>query len=50
MTEPTRRPPLGWFPEQPKPRLYDRMVEILRVHPSDDPQREHEVADHANIR
>lgn len=31
MTEPTRRPPLGLFPDQPKPRLYDRMIEVLRV-------------------
>lgn len=31
MIEPTRRPPLGLFPDQPKPRLYDRMVEVLRV-------------------
>jgi len=32
MNEPTRRPPLGLFPDQPKPRLYDRMIEVLRVH------------------
>jgi site-specific recombinase XerD len=32
MTEPPRRPPLGLFPDQAKPRLYDRMIEVLRVH------------------
>jgi len=26
-----RRPPLGFFPDQPAPRLYDRIVEVLRV-------------------
>lgn len=24
--------PLGLFPEQPQPRLYDRIIEVLRVH------------------
>jgi hypothetical protein len=24
--------PLGLFPGQPRPRLYDRMIEALRVH------------------
>jgi hypothetical protein len=27
-----RRSPLGLFPDQPTPRLYDCIVEILRVH------------------
>ncbi len=26
-----RRPPLGLFPDKPAPRLYDRIVEVLRV-------------------
>ncbi len=26
-----RRSPLGLFPDQPIPRLYDRMVEVLRT-------------------
>jgi len=25
--------PLGLFSEQPRPRLYDRVIEVLRVHP-----------------
>lgn len=27
-----RRSPLGLFPDQPTPRLYDRIIEVLRVH------------------
>lgn len=26
-----RRPPLGFFPDQAAPRLYDRIIEVLRV-------------------
>jgi len=26
-----RRLPLGWFPDRPVPRLYDRIIEVLRV-------------------
>lgn len=32
MTNGPRRPPLGLFPDRPKPRLYDRIVEVFRVH------------------
>jgi integrase len=27
-----RRSPLGLFPDQPLPRLYDRIIEVFRVH------------------
>lgn len=30
-TVPNRRSPLGLFPGQPAPRLYDRVVEVLRT-------------------
>ena len=32
MTNGPRRPPLGLFPDRPQPRLYDRIVEVFRVH------------------
>ncbi len=43
-----RRPPLGLFPDRPLPRLYDRIIEILRVHHYS--RRTEQASDHRRLK